>query len=629
MNLVPFQEFLSRFPEGCSVVFVGNAPSLSGAALGSWIDSHDVVVRFNECPTKGYTHDVGTRTDILVSNPYPENREPFSCSKRGMVVLIAPQTRRQPSPQLESWLGDIPVLFTYTPDLVGINEECAHTAGLTTGTYGIHLLSKLLAPSEVSITGFTMFLADKSHHYWSPKTPKGVRAHDFTTEASVFISICNGIQSKKTFTSDIFWVAEQCGRSLSPNTKLKTLPNFPTKAMPGGSSCIRPGTCEAAGSKAPLEKPQASVFHFGTFDVFNYGDLLFPLLVRHMLKSFDLEFTHISPAGPAPRELTDCVPTCGAKYAMANAPIAAGAIIGGGNIIHCRRTSLSAYQEKHCSDEAYANLWLTPSFFLPKNVPIVWNAPGVPASFDQESFPMVRHALERASYLSVRDESSRQFLLEVWPEAPVKVVPDSAWHLPLLWDKDVLAIDHRRILATHGYAPSTRTVVFHVNQRYLGQKKPRGMAACMSYIASKLDAVPILLPLGPCHGDDVLMKEICGLMKNKAIFHIPTSLREVAACIGLSHWYIGSSMHGLITASAFCVPATSVSNTAMPKFAGIMELTGLPDIVVNTWDDAVSVVETVNVATRIEQLADILTRVQQDLVHHWAAMLKELKTTPS
>src|SRR5690606_9171269 len=134
MHLITLGDFVARFAEGQSVVYVGNAPSLSGAALGKWIDSHDIVVRFNETTAPGFEEDVGRRTDVLVSNPYPSGRRPLSLTDNGIVVLICPQTRRLPSDELPAWLGSTPVLFTFTPDLVQVGDV-EHTAGLTTGVY--------------------------------------------------------------------------------------------------------------------------------------------------------------------------------------------------------------------------------------------------------------------------------------------------------------------------------------------------------------------------------------------------------------------------------------------------------------------------------------------------------------
>lgn len=219
MHLIFPTEFLSRFPENQSVIFVGNAPSIKNQQLGTWIDSHDVVVRFNESPVAGYENDVGAKTDILVSNPYLEDPRPIELSEHGIVLIISPQTRRLPSEQLEQWVTKHPVLFTYTPDLVQIGEV-DHTAGLTTGTYGIHLLSRLLKPSHVSVTGFTMFLDNTAHHYWSDTTPKGIRGHDMTSEAAIFIKICNSMKYPLTVTGDIEWVSQRINLKLKKNIEV-------------------------------------------------------------------------------------------------------------------------------------------------------------------------------------------------------------------------------------------------------------------------------------------------------------------------------------------------------------------------------------------------------------------------
>ena len=40
--------------------------------------------------------------------------------------------------------------------------------------------------------------------------------------------------------------------------------------------------------------------HFGTFDVENFGDLLFPLIARHRLAAAEIELTFVSPVGGPP-----------------------------------------------------------------------------------------------------------------------------------------------------------------------------------------------------------------------------------------------------------------------------------------------------------------------------------------
>jgi len=63
----PKNEFLEgkRF-NTCAVVT--SAGSLKNSKLGAFIDSHDVVLRFNNAPTEDYAKDVGTKTTIRIVN---------------------------------------------------------------------------------------------------------------------------------------------------------------------------------------------------------------------------------------------------------------------------------------------------------------------------------------------------------------------------------------------------------------------------------------------------------------------------------------------------------------------------------------------------------------------------------
>ena len=94
---------------------------------------------------------------------------------------------------------------------------------------------------------------------------------------------------------------------------------------------------------------------------------------------------------------------------------------------------------------SYSRLWIEPTFLLPEKVPIVWNAPGVPSPFNKRQYSLVKSALKRANYLSVRDEISKKYLLDVWPDADISVVPDSAWAISELWDSNQLKYEYNSI----------------------------------------------------------------------------------------------------------------------------------------------------------------------------------------
>jgi hypothetical protein len=226
MLLTPF-DLITNTKEGLSIIFVGNAPSLNGEKLGEWIDSHDVVIRFNEQPKELMSDDVGIKTTFLVTNPYVEMREnKLKFDSDMTVIALFSQTRRGNKENFEQWLNGNQVMYSYSPDIVAVNNN-KHFESLTTGTYGIQLFSKILKPESISVTGFTMFLGNTNFHYWSKKVPNGVKAHDFLVESKVFIEIINGFREKAKVmvTEDILWVSKKAKNKLKKKILVKKLIN--------------------------------------------------------------------------------------------------------------------------------------------------------------------------------------------------------------------------------------------------------------------------------------------------------------------------------------------------------------------------------------------------------------------
>lgn len=207
----PF-EFLDLFPPGGSVAFVGNAPAVLTREAGAFIDGHDVVVRFNECALNGFDRQLGRKTDILVTNPYVENRvrPPADDLPVKIVLVLAPQTRRGNLQVFENWVGGHRVMFTYSPDLVGVPDS-AHRAGLTTGTYAVQLLPKILLPKAVTLTGFTMFAEPDQSHYWKPGDCASRPHHDFETEAAIFCRLVNSLKAPVGVSEDVLSVYRRSG----------------------------------------------------------------------------------------------------------------------------------------------------------------------------------------------------------------------------------------------------------------------------------------------------------------------------------------------------------------------------------------------------------------------------------
>lgn len=362
-----------------------------------------------------------------------------------------------------------------------------------------------------------------------------------------------------------------------------------------------------------------NILQFGTFDVHNFGDLLFPLLAQDTLsKACDATIVPVSPVGGTPAELQDCLTPRMLVELLESDLSFHAALIGGGNIVHCLPTALPFYTAAKKSSFAYSDLWIAPSVSLPSRCPILWNAPGVPNRFMAHQRDLVRRSLSAASYLSVRDELSREYLLEVDAKAQISVVPDTAWNLDLLWSKQDLKREYDSFFEKAETQPPHSIVIFHVNRRYLSGMHMDGLGRELDKIAEHFDAKAVLIPLAPCHGDVLLAHQLASAMTSRVlVLDSPSSLRVVAALIANAKAYIGSSMHGLVTAAVYGIPGICVANPSMAKFQGLSNFVGRDDLVVENWSTASELVSSSGFQERSEDFAAAKKRAEQLLQDHW------------
>jgi GT2 family glycosyltransferase/glycosyltransferase involved in cell wall biosynthesis/polysaccharide pyruvyl transferase WcaK-like protein len=332
------------------------------------------------------------------------------------------------------------------------------------------------------------------------------------------------------------------------------------------------------------------VAHFGTFDIENYGDLLFPLILERRLSDLGHAFVHVSPHG-GPPVWDDCVPTVAAEAIITDPPDLAGVIVGGGHIIHASRTSLDRYDQGGLSTlVAYPSLWLGAAYAaVQQNVPYCWNAPGVSQPFSPVAARLVEWATSSADYLAVRDRLSHSRLVEAGISRLIRVVPDTALEISRIWSTEQLEAAFVELFASRGRAIPPRVIAIHLNQRYVGADFTH-LANILDQFAERLAATPILIAMGPCHGDDQLQRAVADLMTSQPlVIERPHSLRQIAACIARAEAYIGSSLHGMITACSFGTRGMVVvprSAGTLGKFSGFLEPFQLTQWLAETWEEA-------------------------------------------
>ena len=165
----------------------------------------------------------------------------------------------------------------------------------------------------------------------------------------------------------------------------------------------------------------------GTFDVENYGDLLFPLIAKHELRSRlgDVDiipfsyFAKTSDSWPfTVRSLTDLVEMLPQLDAL---------LIGGGYLIRFDAEVAPGYGPPSADIHHPTGYWLMPALAaIEHGIPVLRNAPGMNDNeIPQWAAPLMEIALRRSDYVAVRDPSTREALLR-FGRADIEVVPDTA-----------------------------------------------------------------------------------------------------------------------------------------------------------------------------------------------------------
>lgn len=291
------------------------------------------------------------------------------------------------------------------------------------------------------------------------------------------------------------------------------------------------------------------IAHFGAFDHESYGDVLFPKMLEHLLPDFSI--THVAPTNIV-TQWTDACPIISTAEAIQRTDWD-GIIVGGGDIIHTGVWSTEKWEQNAALPFGHLpGLWAGAAFLSAKlNIPIVWNAPGVPLPFDPWFAETAKLALACTDYITVRDAPSKQ-LLTPFTDKPITIIPDSAlilnrvWETPPTDDTIVFAVSKKD---TALYATEINTVIRKLKTASAAGTRKVVVAPLMNWQFENESQEEWLLR----HAIDASFAETC------------TSLEATAKLIGCSSGYIGHSLHGLITAIACGVPAVLITPTISNK----------------------------------------------------------------
>jgi hypothetical protein len=326
----------------------------------------------------------------------------------------------------------------------------------------------------------------------------------------------------------------------------------------------------------------------GTFDVANFGDLLFPRIFEREMAA-RLELAETVPYSPYGWEHP--VPLDGGRYAR---PLGAWTdrrcseiasdldllAIGGGELIHHRDDVYAAYYD---DDEATLVRRRPSGFFIDglgqhneDRCSVVWHSVGVPFDFDDETAIRVAEALKTKAYVSVRDDLSAERLYATGFDGDIHVVPDSGILMPRLFPDELLE-RRMRWLKSMGWYPAAGRPLVVQGSAWILDHAADVADAITSYLDRWGQRPVVTVEIGPTHGDGAFAAEFKDrLDPSIRVFSVPGTVtqEDIVAAIAGAEVFAGLSLHGSITALSYGIPSVVLDLANYTKLDGFARLAG-------------------------------------------------------
>lgn len=189
---------------------------------------------------------------------------------------------------------------------------------------------------------------------------------------------------------------------------------------------------------------------------------------------------------------------------------------------------------------------------LPRGGVVSYVSCGVPHDFAPSERDRVKRTFDRARSVCLRDEQSAEKLRRAGVRREIRVAPDLTVTLSDQFNHADEARRGREILSRLGVS-GDRPVLCFQSKPYPGFLEEEILRQLKRYKERACSDV-VLLPTGYCHGDheflQSLSKQSGGAFKYAGVY----SVFDVIAIIAASDVFVGTSLHGNITASSFGIP---------------------------------------------------------------------------
>ena len=189
------------------------------------------------------------------------------------------------------------------------------------------------------------------------------------------------------------------------------------------------------------------------------------------------------------------------------------------------------------------------------NINVIYNSVGGGTNLSKDRLGI----LKRGDYLSFRENKSFQFVKDNLSEKDVFLVPDSAIIMDDIYPKadflssEKIPLEIKEIL-------KSKYVFFQIS-KYKNDNKLAEIAQQLKSLAETNGVKIVLCPIGTAkgHEDHVPLEEIYQNIKEHSILIKDVSVDIIMALIAYSQLYIGNSLHGIITAMSYRLPYVALN----------------------------------------------------------------------
>ena len=259
-------------------------------------------------------------------------------------------------------------------------------------------------------------------------------------------------------------------------------------------------------------------------------------------------------------------------------------------------------------------------------IKILFNVPEAPFDFSPSVQNIVRAAFNKAKYLSVRDEYSKQHIEKLYDKQDrpdIRVYPDSVCCIKNYFSEEELTKTRSKLISFDNYA------IVHFNHTIPDKAQP-GLARAVRRIQQSGMKV-VLLPLGYTHGDDVVMAEFNNKYQLGChTFEQKLNILEMTAVLAGCQLYVGTSFHGAIVTIAYGHKALSYHYLApLNKNLDMFRMYGVEEYVAKEFKQVNPLLDKILNNKYITNSSEISKLSEKHFDNLYKAIVKRNTTKPS